>query len=942
MRNRTILAAALVCVAAAAVGATADASVTLGLDGRVTIASGGQDLVAFRPLMADEAWRFTPGRAVSLRQDGEARRFTIEGGGGRVAGEATVTMAEDGVLARWAFTGESAAKHNCLVLSADVAVAALIGGTWTADGGSGAFPADLGDMHLFTGETRRLALRTADGREIDLHFATPTPVVIQDDRKWGPTFTIRIGRGAGELKTGEHYEIAMTVATPAGASVARDGIVVITASDEWIPLATEIDIEAGSALDLTRVAGLDGPCGTKGRVIATPDGHFAFEQDATPRRFYGVNLCFDAQYLAHERADRLLDRLVRLGYDSIRIHHYEAALTDGKPGFAWNPEKVDRLDYLLAGCRARGIHVTTDLYVSRPVSAQQVAMPGDKDWAYRFKILPAVHEPAFQDWVAFTRQLLDHVNPHTGVRLGDDPTLAWLALINEGNIGNYWVDVVAAPQWTVAWNRWLAARYGDHAALTASWGAQLRPDEDLAAATVALPGELSGDSPRHRDCTVFVAETERAMAERMTRVLRDDLQCAALITNLNAWTNHAPNQLARGALDYVDDHFYVDHPEFIEGEWRLPSRCGNRNPVREGAPGGRGSAALRLWGKPFAISEFNYSAPGRFRGVGGILTGALAAVQDWDAIWRFAYSHSDEAMFTPSPLGYFDLVSDPLNQAADRAALMLFRRGDLPPAAARVALVMTGAELRSPPNRTPNMGEAPGWLAWLVRLGSVVVDDPARTPPDAFALPLGWSTPVTTGLTAFGGDRDAILAALRARGAIGSGGATDPSRGVFATGGGALLIDAPNGILRFDTPRTAGGYAEPGQRLDCARAGFVADGFTIGATVFATAVDDQPLAASRRILVTHLTDLQNTGATFAETARQTLLDWGRLPHLVRAGAVDVRLKLAEPAAYRVHALATSGRRVAVIPARVVDGALVFTCSVAGAEGARMLYEVVRE
>ena len=31
-------------------------------------------------------------------------------------------------------------------------------------------------------------------------------------------------------------------------------------------------------------------------------------------------------------------------------------------------------------------------------------------------------------------------------------------------------------------------------------------------------------------------------------------------------------------------------------------------------------------GKPFTITEWNFSGPGRYRGVGGILTGATAAL----------------------------------------------------------------------------------------------------------------------------------------------------------------------------------------------------------------------------------------------------------------------------------------------------------------------------
>jgi len=160
--------------------------------------------------------------------------------------------------------------------------------------------------------------------------------------------------------------------------------------------------------------------------------------------------------------------------------------------------------------------------------------------------------------------------------------------------------------------------------------------------------------------------------------------------------------IARASYDYVDDHFYVDHPQFLEGSWRLPSKCPNTSPLAEGATGGRSKTFTRLFNKPFTITEYNYSGPDD-SARGGILTGAMGALQGWGGIWRFAYSHSREAMFSPSRTGYFDLASDPLSQAAERASLCLFLRGDLKPAPHRVAVAMTEADLAQPPPRIPNL-----------------------------------------------------------------------------------------------------------------------------------------------------------------------------------------------------------------------------------------------
>lgn len=128
----------------------------------------------------------------------------------------------------------------------------------------------------------------------------------------------------------------------------------------------------------------------------------------------------------------------------------------------------------------------------------------------------------------------------------------------------------------------------------------------------------------------------------------------------------------------MDNHFYIDHPEFLDKSWRLPSRCDNSNPIAYGGPGILRKNYAKGFSKPYTITEWNFSGPGKYRGLGGILTGAKAAVQDWDGLWRFAYAHGRESLVDNpehSP-NYFDVATDPLSQASDRASICLFLRRD--------------------------------------------------------------------------------------------------------------------------------------------------------------------------------------------------------------------------------------------------------------------------
>lgn len=228
--------------------------------------------------------------------------------------------------------------------------------------------------------------------------------------------------------------LASSGANPSGQSTEP---VIITAGENWIQLKAELDIEVGSALDFSGMGFVDPPAGKHGRMIARSDGQFAFAQSPeTAWRFYGVNLCFGAHYLAHEEADRLADRLVRLGYNAVRMHHYERDLVAGQAdSVTLNLEKLEKFDYLVAALSRRGIYLSTDLFVSRPVPYRELDI--DRNGLVpmnTFKILVPVHPRAWENWRRFSRALLTHVNPYTGKRYADDAALAWLVMITLSKI----------------------------------------------------------------------------------------------------------------------------------------------------------------------------------------------------------------------------------------------------------------------------------------------------------------------------------------------------------------------------------------------------------------------------------------------------------------------------------------------------------------------------
>jgi hypothetical protein len=747
-----------------------------------------------------------------------------------------------------------------------------------------------------------------------------------------PAGGVRLEREGKELGT---MALNFTLSAPEGLKLEEDGPVTIGPSEQWLPLEASLDIEPGSALDFSGLVPRHTPAGQLGRVIITPQGKFAFERRAqAAARFYGVNLCFSAQYLPHEEADRLAERLARLGYNAVRLHHYEGELVERGPGAAGRlkPDKLDQLDYLFAALKRRGLYVTTDLFVSRPVPMADIyeGEPGTIGMD-EFKMAVHVNDRAFENYQTFARALLGHENPYTKLRYAEDPALAWLSLVNEDCPGNFISSLKGKlrDDWQRAWNRWLAARSPNRADLGRALD-NLRGDEDPAKGNVPFQA-LNGRGPGSVTFNTFLAEVERDFYERTRKFLRDDLHCPALLTDCNAWSNPVQMQAVRAGFDYVDDHFYVDHPEFMERPWSLPSRCANTSPITGGARGGRACAFTRVFGKPFTITEFNYSAPGRFRGVGGILTGALGAVQDWDGLWRFAYSHNRENVARAGALNYFDIASDPLNLAAERASLCLFLRGDIRPAPHAVALAAEPGELLGTPKTSCD--KTPSWpgLAWLTRVGWLVGNS-AKPAENDLALPFA------DGAAMKGSTEKGIFDALRERRWLPENSRANFEKNRFQSENGEVTIDAPANILTLDTPLTAGGFAPAGRRIETRAASI--EVLDTDATVWVSSLDGQPIVASQRLLVTHLTDLQNSDTRYGDRSRQVLLAWGHLPHLVHAGRAVVALRLANASRAKVYSLAVTGKRLGEITTSVgAAGTLTIPVSVSAAGKARMLYEV---
>ncbi len=670
----------------------------------------------------------------------------------------------------------------------------------------------------------------------------------------------------------------------------------VDAGEGWIPLSFSRDVEAGSALDFSEIVPRDAPAGKHGFVRAV-GGHFEFEgRPGVPQRFFGANLCMEANYpRTDEEADRLVERLVRCGYNSVRIHHHDGA---------WNGDHIDRLDRFLAKAFAAGIYVTTDLYVSRKVTWREIGIDRDGAEGLDYKTMLFVHDGAFENWKKYARAFLSHRNPYTGRTYAEEPGIACLCLVNENSIQQGIAGKSENPYLKDAWRRWLLERRSENPGCWPS----LSPDE-----IPVSGGGWSGDAILKGEAwdavSRFCADLERRMFGRMRGFLRGELGVRIPLTDQNWGTQSGPMQEVRAELyDYADAHYYFDHPKFPGGEWRLPSTLENENPLKADAFGVE-TAWRRVAGKPFVLSEWNFCGPSRFRSSGALIMGALAAAQDWSALWRFSFSHWFTA-FTdePAPPGYFDAVKDPVILLSERLAASLFLRGDLPPMERGIALELA-PEAVAPASGDHAWNVMPQWWTrhWGCKVATVL---PGKAPPGYRSLPLHEAA------------------------------TNEPPSEVDGMPPG-ISINRASGTFAVATPATCAVFAENGTH----HAGALKVSLSATpATIWATALDGAPLAESSRILVCHLTDVQGEGAVFGDSSMRRVLAWGTRP-LARAGKAEVELRLDNPAEWRVWALSTSGARLRIVPSSfdVASGILHFTADVAAdPASATCIYEIVRQ
>jgi len=701
---------------------------------------------------------------------------------------------------------------------------------------------------------------------------------------------------------------------------------------DWFVFEAPEDDFAPTALDCSRF--IEAPTGKHGFLQVKGDG-FAFE-DGTPARFWGAQFGGgrDAQEL-----DYAVRRLRKLGINIVRQHGLGGLTPRGADTvLEYSKEGFDRLDALIARLGQEGIYIILDTDYTLRVRPGDV--PGLPEGGQtRFLMF-------FNDTVAAIKRqrnedIFTHMNPYTGKRWCDDPTLAMVEICNEDSIFWHGVDRLAEPFKTQLENRfkdWLRAKYGGEAGLRRAWtvegevplaeGEGLGPDDRMAIIGMwryqkPFLEEYAGERVRAVDQLRFFLDLENAYYSKTYEHLRSiGIKVPICATNWRGGGFSNRVHLAGQArMDYIDRHGYWDHPQG-EGntKWRIATcrftnlpmvkaMIASQDPAQENNVGNLvlSKAWEQVLGMPMTVSEWNTCLPNEHSLEGTGLMAAYGMLQGWDGPLQFALSGG--TFRSALGRGSFDMNGNPPQLLQYPAVMTMWHRRDV--------------------------AEAP------------IVAETLYTPETLFEyaedhrpLPLAAACVGKVGYRFVEEEREPVVRDISDY--------WDPENLTARSITGQLTWNAKDGVVSIDTPRTAGVIGFLSVAPVKLRSVRLASSTPFGAVYVTSLEDGKPVSEASHLLVSAVGPARNTGMVYEKTGETSqqfgtpmwrLAEAGTAPILLRAIVGDLTIRNSHAGELKAWALDVNGKRRMQVPLRVEGSAVVLPMSV---KHAAVYYEIATD
>lgn len=456
-------------------------------------------------------------------------------------------------------------------------------------------------------------------------------------------------------------------------------------------------------------------------------------------RFFGVNLSFAANFPAQNQAQAMAARLRKLGINAVRLHHLDTMAVDETnpprsvlstgPYPSFNPVAIDRLKTFVEALSENGIYINLNLRVGYRFRPDIDGLPPlDNQQSRPASVGTPIHvyyPELIERQERYAQELIRRLG------LVDNPALAMVEINNESSLlaawqgdawyGDTWHNAIPsayAPELRKHWDAWIEQRYGSIKNACAAWDNCDDPDSaalpatTISGATSATPSVaerianrltrlgkdlgLKADDPDHPDPVQiyrydflsFLASMDSRYLNRMKSVIKTATGTPVPVTGTQMTYGGILNLDSHREMDYIDDHVYVGHHVYANGnpwqstDWR----------VQEMSASGKGMTRLlglalrRDNAKPFVVSEFNqpFPTPGGAEILPVMV--AVASLQDWDGLFFYRY---DDTLDRKEAPWYFSLSGDWGKYALTAQSARAFREFRIPALQRITALPLT-------------------------------------------------------------------------------------------------------------------------------------------------------------------------------------------------------------------------------------------------------------
>jgi hypothetical protein len=418
------------------------------------------------------------------------------------------------------------------------------------------------------------------------------------------------------------------------------------------------------------------------------------------------------------------------------------------------------------------------------------------------------------------------------------------------------------------------------ASLTLRPGADFKPDKEEAieSSTVHVFGRFESQA-RQLDRMMFFAETEKTFFDAMRNYLKKDLGCKAMITGTIVF---GPLGLyAQSDMDFIDAHAYWQHPQWPHkswdpNDWFIEQKAMSDYPEESTL---MKLASERLQGKPFTVTEYNHPAPLDSQAECVPMIASFAAAQDWDGVWLYTYSHSNDNWGRDFMNSYFDVDTNPSKWGFVLAGAAIFRQEGIAYLQNRQVFTC-GVELKD---------IAASHLTYNGNLLRIAEDQwwKGRTPSLDKSIGADFSSSSTLSF-----HTHSSLPAI-------------PSDILWHAGENYYLAKSPKAIV----------FTGSSENMSKATESVCNISKPAHSSITVTPLDDQYLNQSKAILITACGRCENKDMQFSADRRTVGKKWGKGPVQIEMveGTIDLAKILKETGAVKVFALNPDGTKKTEVP-----------------------------